>query len=53
MTTSKFTFCDLAGSERVKKTQTFSGTEVNKQAEEAKNINQSLTTLGRVILALR
>lgn len=27
--------------------------EATKQAQEAKNINQSLTTLGRVILALR
>ena len=44
MTTSKFLFVDLAGSERVKKT----GAEFLK-AEEAQNINMSLTTLGRCI----
>ena len=44
MTTSKFLFVDLAGSERIKKSES----EFLK-AEEAKNINMSLTTLGRCI----
>ena len=48
MTTSKFLFVDLAGSERIKKTQS----EFMKAAE-AKNINMSLTTLGRCIQALK
>ena len=45
---SQFLFVDLAGSERVHK----SGS-TNLKAEEAKNINMSLTTLGRCILALK
>jgi kinesin family protein 5 len=45
---SKFLFVDLAGSERIHK----SGA-TNLKAEEAKNINQSLTTLGRCIMALK
>ena len=42
--TNKFTFVDLAGSERIHKTEV---TEV--RAAEAKNINTSLSALGRVI----
>lgn len=45
---SKFLFVDLAGSERIHK----SGA-TNLKAEEAKNINQSLTTLGRCIMAMK
>ena len=48
MRKSKFLFVDLAGSERIGK----SGA-TNLKAEEAKNINQTLTTLGRCILALK
>ena len=48
ITRSKFLFVDLAGSERIFK----SNTEKTK-AFEARNINQSLTTLGRCIYALR
>jgi len=45
---SRFLFVDLAGSERIHK----SGA-TNIKAEEAKSINQSLTTLGRCILAIK
>jgi kinesin family protein 11 len=45
---SKFLFVDLAGSERIAK----SGA-TNLRAEEAKTVNQSLTTLGRCILAIK
>ena len=48
VTKSKFLFVDLAGSERIHK----SGA-TNLKAEEAKNINMSLTTLGRCILAIK
>lgn len=44
---SKLYFVDLAGSEKMSKTEV-SG----KQLDEAKNINKSLTTLGLVINAL-
>ena len=53
LTSSKFTFCDLAGSERIKKSMGENYDENDKRAAEAKNINTSLTTLGRVILALK
>ena len=53
MVQSKFTFCDLAGSERIKKSQNPDSTTFDIQTEEARNINTSLTTLGRVILALK
>ena len=42
--TNKLTFVDLAGSERIKKTEV-----TNLKAEEAKNINTSLSALGRCI----
>lgn len=45
---SRFLFVDLAGSERIAK----SGA-TNLRAEEAKTVNQSLTTLGRCILAIK
>lgn len=45
---SRFLFVDLAGSERINKS---GATSI--KAEEAKNINQSLTTLGRCILAIK
>lgn len=48
MKQSRFLFVDLAGSERIHKTGA-----TNLKAEEAKNINQSLTTLGRCILAIK
>lgn len=44
---AKLNLVDLAGSERISKTGA-----VGKILEEAKKINQSLTSLGRVILAL-
>jgi len=40
----KLNLIDLAGSERVKKTNA-----KGKRLEECKNINQSLSTLGKVI----
>jgi hypothetical protein len=46
-TESRLYFVDLAGSEKIAKTNV-----VGKQLEEAKNINKSLTTLGLVINAL-
>lgn len=46
-TESRLYFVDLAGSEKISKTNV-----VGKQLEEAKNINKSLTTLGLVINAL-
>lgn len=46
-TDSKLYFVDLAGSEKMKKTEV-----KGKQLDEAKNINKSLTTLGLVINAL-
>lgn len=42
-----FLFVDLAGSERIKKTEV-----VDARQKEAANINQSLTTLGRVVKEL-
>lgn len=45
--TGKLYLVDLAGSEKVSKTGA-----VGQTFEEAKNINQSLTTLGKVIVAL-
>jgi len=45
---SRFVFVDLAGSERILKSEA-----TNLRAEEAKCINQSLTTLGRCICALK
>ena len=48
MRKSRFLFVDLAGSERIHK----SGA-TNLKAEEAKAINQTLTTLGRCILAIK
>lgn len=53
LVSSKFTFCDLAGSERVKKTHIGGVESIDMQAAEARNINTSLTTLGRVILAMK
>jgi hypothetical protein len=47
VTSNKFTFVDLAGSERIAKSQV-----ANMRAEEAKNINTSLTSLGLVIREL-
>ena len=47
MFSSKILFVDLAGSERIKK----SGV-TGKNQEEAKNVNTSLTTLGRCINSL-
>jgi hypothetical protein len=47
VTSNKFTFVDLAGSERIHKTGV---TDV--KAAEAKNINTSLSALGRTIKAL-
>lgn len=44
----KINLCDLAGSEKMQKTETITGTHF----EELKNINLSLTTLGKVISAL-
>ena len=45
--TGKLYLVDLAGSEKISKT----GAE-GQTLEEAKNINQSLSTLGKVIVAL-
>ena len=45
---SVFAFCDLAGSERISKTQ-----NVGERQKEAGNINTSLLTLGRCIKAMR
>jgi hypothetical protein len=50
MTNSKFIFADLAGSERIEKSGVIN--MVNMRAEEAKNINGSLSALGRVIQTL-
>lgn len=47
VTESRLYFVDLAGSEKMSKTQV-----EGKQLDEAKNINKSLTTLGLVINAL-
>lgn len=44
---AKFTCCDLAGSERLSKTQAD-----GQQLEEAKSINLSLSALGNVVAAL-
>ena len=44
----KINLCDLAGSEKMQKTENITGTHF----EELKNINLSLTTLGKVISAL-
>jgi hypothetical protein len=46
-TTSILDIVDLAGSERMNKSQV-----IDKQEDEAKSINLSLTTLGKVIYAL-
>ena len=46
--TSMLSFCDLAGSERIKKTH-----NTGDRQKEAGNINTSLLVLGRVIKALR
>jgi kinesin family member 5 len=45
--TGKLYLVDLAGSEKISKTGA-----VGQTLEEAKNINKSLTTLGKVIVAL-
>ena len=45
---AKLNLCDLAGSEKVNKTETMD----NDHFRELKNINQSLTTLGKVIASL-
>ncbi|XP_072306668.1 kinesin-like protein KIF20A [Eucyclogobius newberryi] len=45
---SEFSLCDLAGSERCNKTKTF-----GERLKEAANINNSLLTLGKCIMALR
>merc|ERR1712096_562614 len=50
MTNSKFIFADLAGSERIEKSGAINS--LNIRAEEAKNINGSLSALGRVIETL-
>jgi hypothetical protein len=47
VTNSKFLFADLAGSERITKSGVVN--MVNIRVEEAKNINGSLSTLGKVI----
>lgn len=47
MKTGKLYLVDLAGSEKISKTGA-----VGQTLEEAKNINQSLSTLGKVIVAL-
>lgn len=44
----KINLCDLAGSEKIHKGETMTGAHF----EEMKNINLSLTTLGKVIGAL-
>lgn len=44
MTSTSYKFCDLAGSERLKKTE-----NIGKRLKEAKNINKSLMTLGRCL----
>jgi hypothetical protein len=48
VTIGKLNLVDLAGSERISKT----GVQGGKQLDEMKNINASLTTFGKVILAL-
>ena len=45
---AKLNLCDLAGSEKVNKTETMD----NDHFRELKNINQSLTNLGKVIASL-
>ena len=47
VTNSKFIFADLAGSERITKSGVVN--MINMRTEEAKNINGSLTALGKVI----
>jgi hypothetical protein len=47
VTKSKFIIADLAGSERIEKSGVIN--MVDLRAEEAKNINGSLSSLGRVI----
>ena len=44
---SKFIFADLAGSERITKTGVINSLDL--RAEEAKNINTSLSALGRIV----
>ena len=47
ITRSKFIFADLAGSERIAKTGVINSLDL--RAEEAKNINTSLSALGRIV----
>ncbi|PSN38054.1 Kinesin-like protein subito [Blattella germanica] len=44
----KFSFCDLAGAERVKNTQ-----NVGERLRESQNINTSLHVLGRCLTTIR
>ena len=47
ITESKFIFADLAGSERISRSGVINALDL--RAEEAKNINTSLSALGRIV----